>query len=421
MRNKRRGMVVAFASWVALACGLMSSFASAHGAVEFPKARQLICYERGGFNWPQDGSGIPNAACREAYQQVQSGGGQGPYQFNQYNEFAANPTNYHDQASVEAAVPDGHLCAAGDPQKSGLDVVSADWERTPVKLQNGHFQLALWASAVHNPSYVMVYLSKPQYSPNRPLRWSDLELVYRGNAPAPQNVAGRQYYFYNVPIPPGRAGPAVLYTRWQREDSGREGFYNCSDIVLEGPGVELPWYDKGEYIKAGFQPTVGEQVRFRVLGHQASGAELVDERLPITAANQSIGKWAQELATNLNSHYAVHVAVGVRNGSQIQYDATHFERNMVFVKNEGDGVSMSIIPKDDVGNPGDYPKWPEGIGQYKPGETIVIGVDNKPWKCKPFPHGAWCNINHAAYKPGSAEAAAAPEDQRAWVRLEGNP
>ena len=165
-------------------------------------------------------------------------------------------------------------------------------------------------------------------------------------------MAGKRYYFYNVPVPAGRTGKAVLYTRWQREDSGREGFYNCSDIVLEGPGVEYPWHEKDVYIKQGFEPKSGEQVHFRVMGHQASGAELVDEKLPITTTNASTAVWAEQLARKLNSQHAMHVAVGVREGNQIHYDATNYERNMVFVKNAGDSVSMSIIPGEEGGIPG---------------------------------------------------------------------
>ena len=42
----------------------------------------------------------------------------------------------------------------------------------------------------------------------------------------------------------------------------------------------------------------------------------------------------------------MHVNVGVHDSGQIHYDTTHCERSMVFVRNERDTVSISIIPAD---------------------------------------------------------------------------
>ena len=51
--------------------GFASSHVNAHGFLESPKARQAICNADGGYWWPDDGSGIPNLACRAAF--VESG------------------------------------------------------------------------------------------------------------------------------------------------------------------------------------------------------------------------------------------------------------------------------------------------------------------------------------------------------------
>lgn len=67
----------------------------------------------------------------------------------------------------------------------------------------------------------------------------------------------------------------------------------------------------------------------------------------------------------------------------------------------------------------EYPIWPEGLGSYIFGISLVIGVDGKLWRCKPFPHGAWANIqpNRDAafwpYAPGGAGMSIS-EDSRAW-------
>jgi hypothetical protein len=52
--------------------------------------------------------------------------------------------------------------------------------------------------------------------------------------------------------------------------------------------------------------------------------------------------------------------------------------------------------------------YPAGIGSYVPGETVVKGTDGKLYACRPFPEGAWCNINADAYRPGTGSPGAMP-------------
>lgn len=93
-----------------LGSGFLALPARAHGVVEFPIARQLKCFQDGGFWWPADGSGVPNAGCREAFRRS------GTYPFQQWNEVTGFPQDYNSQASVEEAIKDGTLCSGGDPK-----------------------------------------------------------------------------------------------------------------------------------------------------------------------------------------------------------------------------------------------------------------------------------------------------------------
>lgn len=63
---------------------------------------------------------------------------------------------------------------------------------------------------------------------------------------------------------------------------------------------------------------------------------------------------------------------------------------------------------------GDYDYvYPDAIGQYVVGETIVLGSDGYRYQCRPFPHGGWCNINSPYhYAPGTGA-----NWQDAWIRL----
>ncbi|KAG1402915.1 hypothetical protein G6F59_012828 [Rhizopus arrhizus] len=49
-------------------------------------------------------------------------------------------------------------------------------------------------------------------------------------------------------------------------------------------------------------------------------------------------------------------------------------------------------------------RYRAGIGSYLPGQTVVKGTDGKLYACRPFPEGAWCNINAEAYRPGTGSA-----------------
>ena len=45
-----------------------------------------------------------------------------------------------------------------------------------------------------------------------------------------------------------------------------------------------------------------------------------------------------------------------------------------------------------------------GDGQVSLGQTVVKGSDGKLYACRPFPEGAWCNVNAEAYRPGVGSA-----------------
>ncbi|MCV5901510.1 lytic polysaccharide monooxygenase, partial [Escherichia coli] len=72
---------------------------------------------------------------------------------------------------------------------------------------------------------------------SKPLTWSDLELI---DTAGDVYVDAEKRYRIHVTFPADRSGDAVLYTRWQRIDVAGEGFYNCSDITLNGTGTTPP-------------------------------------------------------------------------------------------------------------------------------------------------------------------------------------
>ena len=418
---------------IGLAAQLSATAAQAHGMVAKPIARQYQCYKDGGFWAAADGSRIPNPGCRAAYLAGAQSGGQtaGVYPFQQHNEVAANPQNYEDLAAVQRAVPNGLLCAGGDPRKRGLDVPqSRGWAKTVVTPVNGAIDLTWDATAPHNPSFVRVFVTKPGWSPDRELHWEDLDLLYQGEAPQPDRSVYPAVYRYRVPFPANRSGDAMIYSIWQRRDAGNEGFFNCSDITIQqhdAPPPPFPWVEEKPFIDQAVKPVPGEQVRFRVMGGGASGGEVVDVKLPITAQNRKVTQWAAQLGQQINRSYFGQVQVGERKGDAIQFNAAHIYANKVWLKNNGSSSALSVIPADPGPGPDPVPDpnhqtWPDGIGKYKAGD-VVVGLDGGLWKCKPFPYTGWCNIvpNRDPftwpYAPGG-KGVPSDESQRAWVRAD---
>ncbi len=335
---------------------LAAQSAQAHGYVDYPKARQQICKDDGGYWWPADGSGIPNLACRAAYQQ--SGG----YMLTQHHEYSVNVPDYHNQTAVRAAVKNGLLCAGGDSRKAGMDLPSAHWQRTVIDLQTtSQLRVRFRATTPHNPSFWQFYLSNQGFdAAAAPLSWEQLTLIHQQNdVPA---VSG--YYEIDVPMPKNRSGNAVLYTRWQRQDVVGEGFYNCSDLQFSnGDSNSGSWHDKGAYLTATQLGKAGETALLRVF--DANGAEQLQKSLLISASNQTGQHWALELAQQVNTLHSDLLQIGVLSNGQISLQQP-IGSNRFYLKNATGYVNLDLKPAQNGQTCGGvdpakiyaYPNWP---------------------------------------------------------------
>jgi len=305
----------------------------AHGYVEYPKARQQICKDDGGYWWPADGSGIPNAACRVAYQQ--SGG----YMLTQHHEFSTNVADYENMAAVQQGVKNGLLCAGGDSRKAGMDVSSAEWQSTTIDLATTpSLRVRFRATTPHNPSFWQFYLSNNDFNAaTEPLSWQKLTLIHQqGDVPAQSG-----YYELDVPMPKARTGKAVLYTRWQRRDVVGEGFYNCSDLnfINGDSGGTLNWHDKGAYLTANQLGKVGETALLRVF--DSNGTEQLQKTFSITSLNQTNLQWARELAQQVNTLHSDQLSIGVLQGQQVVLSAT-MGQNRLYLRNPTWHVNLEL-------------------------------------------------------------------------------
>lgn len=359
MKNLQRYMN-ALPKWVLAAALLIPATVWGHGMLDVPEARQGICARVGGAWGPADGSGISDPGCKKAAL-IWAAPGDRAYPLSHWHEFAANVADHRDLENVKKAIPDGSLCSGNDPRKKGFDLAMPEWKKTTVIPVNGNkMTVRLSGTQPHVPGYIRVFLTRPGYQATAPLKWSDLVLLhteelssYRRDwdssvAPKPSYVPDVIGFFqFDVKIPNGQSGDAILYLIWQREDQGNEGFYNCADITLSGGVVPAPWTEKGQFIAPDIAPKPGDTVRVRVFGDGKEGrdgkgfSEIVDKSIEITANNQLPAQWGAEMVRALASHASI-IKVGVLSGSDVVFDPTDMSRNLFYVANKDHDVQMSV-------------------------------------------------------------------------------
>lgn len=275
---------------VLLISALLIQDVNAHGYMDILKARQQFCVDDGGYWWPDDGSAIPNIACRAAFLV------KGTKQWVQHHEFSENVVDYNDMSAVKLAIPNGQLCAGGDVEKSGVDLPSQYWQRSDVTLDNeGKVQIVFDAHTPHNPSFWQFYLSSKDFNAAEEIfSWEKLELIAEVGDLAVTDIEGKKVYEMMIPFPIDRSGEATLYTRWQREDIAGEGFYNCSDINILTDDSPIGWSTLAPYVINGVEVKVGQEVWFRLFS--AQGEELIFEKLLVDESHTSAPIWTQVMA-----------------------------------------------------------------------------------------------------------------------------
>ncbi|MFJ9409869.1 lytic polysaccharide monooxygenase [Streptomyces sp. NPDC101393] len=206
-RRKAAGIAIVGIAPLALTA-LAASPAAAHGSMTDPVSRVSACYAEGPEN-PR------SAACKAA---VAAGGSQALYDWNAVRDGNAG-------GASQEKIPDGKLCSGGDDKYKGLDLPRADWPSS--KMQAGNHTFHYKATAPHK-GYFALYLTKADYDPTKPLKWSDLESKPFTKVTDPTLTNGEYVFDGKVPA---RSGRHLIYSIWQRSDSP-EAFYTCSDVVF---------------------------------------------------------------------------------------------------------------------------------------------------------------------------------------------
>jgi chitin-binding protein len=171
-------------------------------------------------------------------------------------------------------------------------------------------------------------------------------------------------------------------------------------VDIQVPDAPPPtWRDVGALTAQNALP-VGTVVTLRVFNANGTDAERIETAL--ADGQTSVTAWPLRVAQNVNARSTT-ARIGVLSNGTIAPVASA-TANRIFLTGTGRTHQVDIrLP--DAPPPGDYDYvYPNGIGQYIPGQTVVKGSDGKLYACRPFPNGQWCNINHPAYAPGTGWA-----------------
>jgi chitin-binding protein len=217
-----------------LAVAISPAPAQSHGVTMFPGSRTYNCWVDG---LTQSGAIQPNnPACAAAVQST----GTTPL----YNWFAVLNSNA-DGRNV-GFIPDGQICSGGSGNPFDFSAYNAARSDFPIThLTSGrtitirHSNWARHPSAAPRGAF-RTYITRQGWSPNTPLRWGDMDQIQSVSNP-PENIpqaGSNNYYFWDLPLPSGRSGRAMLFIQWVRSDSA-ENFFSCSDIVFDGGNGEV--------------------------------------------------------------------------------------------------------------------------------------------------------------------------------------
>ncbi|KOQ67434.1 lytic polysaccharide monooxygenase [Stenotrophomonas maltophilia] len=358
-----------------------SQEAQAHGTLSKPISRIYACRQANPEN-------PTNAACAAA---KAIGGAQPFYDWAGINQAEADGN--HRQV-----VPDGELCSGGNAKYRGMNLNRTDWSTSPIRADaRGRYTFEYLASAPHKTRDWVFYVTREGWQPGSPLRWDDLEqFCSLGHVDEDANGI----YRLDCPLPK-RTGQHIIYNTWQRSDS-KEAFYTCADVRFEGGDIIPPpeWEDAGAITARGDLET-GTTLALRVFN--ANGNDLESPKITLATGQTSATQWPLALGHQVNAS-AQHARVGVLKNGIITPIASATE-NRVYLK-PGHRFQLDTQLPDPVDPPpGDHDfVYPDGIGSYTPGETVVKGADGKLYACRPFPEGAWCNVNAEPYRPGTGSA-----------------
>ncbi|HCS42959.1 MAG TPA: N-acetylglucosamine-binding protein GbpA [Pseudomonas sp.] len=272
--EKRSALTACTSSMILLSAMLASQTVSAHGYLEVPPSRALLC---------QEGK---NTNCGNAQYEPQSVG-------ETFKGFPAGVGGGPLQGPV-----DGKIASGGHSSFSALDAQSATrWHMTEIKDRNIDFQ---WRyTAVHPATKHEYFITRTGWNPNESLKRASFEstpfcTVDGGNQ---QPVSGAKH---NCTIPEDKSGHHVILAIWTVGDTDM-AFYNPADVnILAEAALPGGWFSVGG-ITPSTQLLIGDKVKARAFSASGESPEYSVEISIDTAEDGLPNNWAFKLAEKINT------------------------------------------------------------------------------------------------------------------------
>ncbi|WP_028621738.1 N-acetylglucosamine-binding protein GbpA [Pseudomonas sp. Ant30-3] len=272
-------------SMILLSAMLASQTASAHGYLDVPPSRALLCQK--GVNTNCGGAQYEPQSVGETFKGFPAGVGGAPLQ---------GPV-------------DGKIASGGHSNFSALDAQSATrWQLTEIKDRNIDFQ---WHyTAVHPATKHEYFITRNGWNPNESLKRASFEstpfcTIDGGNQ---KPVSGTKH---NCTVPEDKSGHHVILAVWTVGDTDA-AFYNPADVnILAEPSLPGGWSSVG-----GIAPStallVGDKVKARAFTVDGESTEYSVEISIDTAEQGLANNWAFKLAEKINATHSL-VRAGVRD------------------------------------------------------------------------------------------------------------
>ncbi|WP_413793702.1 MULTISPECIES: N-acetylglucosamine-binding protein GbpA [unclassified Pseudomonas] len=283
--NKRSALTGCASSLVLLSALAASQGALAHGYLDVPPSRALLCQK--GVNLNCGGAQYEPQSTGETFKGFPNGAGGAPLQ---------GPI-------------DGKIASGGNANFSALDAQSSSrWHLTEIRDRNITFQ---WQySAAHPATKHEYFITRDGWNPNEPLKRASFDsapfCTIEGGHQVP--VGGAQH---NCVIPDSKSGHHVILAVWTVGDTDN-AFYNPADVnILAEAALPGGWSPVGS-IAPSTQLLAGDKVKARAFSATGENAEYSVE---ISIDNAEEGKpenWSFKLAEAINQVHAL-VRAGIRD------------------------------------------------------------------------------------------------------------
>ena len=283
--EKRSALAACTSSMILLSAMFASQTVPAHGYLDVPPSRALLCQK-----------GI-NTNCGNAQYEPQSVG-------ETFKGFPAGVGGAPLQGPI-----DGKIASGGHPSFSALDAQSATrWQLTEIKDRNIDFE---WQyTAVHPATKHEYFITRNGWNPNQALTRASFEstpfCTVDGGNQLP--VSGAKH---NCTVPDDKSGHHVILAIWTVGDTDA-AFYNPADVnILAEASLPGGWSSVGS-ITPSTTLLAGDKVKARAFSANGESTEYSVE-ISIDSTEQGLpNNWAFKLAEKINATHTL-VRAGVRD------------------------------------------------------------------------------------------------------------